>query len=600
MLPYKPSKCFKSSIFARKIGLCAEKIAYNHIHQRLMLSTNLIALYQENFRKHWERPAIANYEGQSYLTAELATEIAKLHLLFEHCGIAPGDKVAVMGKDTAEWVISFMATITYGAVIVPILQDFAPADAMSIIKHSEAKLIFINHGLWANLRPEEMPELRYAMGIQHRTELYTQPGQPSLAELLEALPQSFAAKYPKGYAREDVAYHLTPNDRLLLLNYTSGTTGMSKGVMVTGNNIAGNILWCNEHNIIRPGDRLLSFLPLAHTYGCMINLFLALMTGTYVTYLGKAPSPTVLRAAFRAVRPSIIVSVPLVIEKIYLNAIAPQLKEPKVKLLLSIPFIKNIIHKKIRQKLLEGMGGEARMVIVGGAALNPEIGAFLKKIGFPIVVGYGMTECAPLISFTPDPKAWRLGSCGQTLKGYMQVRIAPAEDEQGNLIERQDEQGRPIGEIQTRGENTCLGYYKNDEATQALFTEDGWLRTGDLGSMDEAGFIYIKGRSKTMILGASGQNIYPEEIEAKISLLPYVQESVVLMRNTRLEALIYLNEAAIETAGITPEQAWEELLAQRAELNKQLGSYEQIQRFERHAEPFAKTPKQSIKRFLYK
>lgn len=565
-----------------------------------MLSTNLISLYQESFRKHWDRPAIANYEGANYRTADVATEIARLHLLFEACGIKPGDKIAVMGKDTAEWVISFMSVITYGAVIVPILQDFAPADAMSIIKHSESQFIFINHSLWERLTPEEMPMLRYAMGIQHRTALYSSPEAKPLTQVVDNLDELFCLRYPKGYSAEDIVYYPTPNEALLILNYTSGTTGFSKGVMVTANNIAGNVLWCRDNDIVRSGDRLLSFLPLAHTYGCMINLFLALMMGVHVTYLGKAPTPTILRAAFRAVQPDIIISVPLVIEKIYLNAIAPKLKEPKLKLLLAIPLVRNLIYKKIRQTLLEGMGGKARMVIVGGAALNPEIGAFLKKIGFPIVVGYGMTECAPLISFTPNPKAWRLGSCGQTLKGYMEVRIAPTEDEHGNLSFRQDEHGHSIGEIQTRGENTCMGYYKSPEHTEALFTEDGWLRTGDLGSMDEAGFIYIKGRSKTMLLSSNGQNIYPEEIEAKISLLPYVQESVVVMRQGRLEALVYLNEQAIQTAGISTEQAWQELLTHRAELNKQLGNYEQVQRFEQHAEPFAKTPKQSIKRFLYK
>lgn len=565
-----------------------------------MLSTNLITLFEDNFTKNWEQPCIANYEGKSYKTADVAREIARLHLLFERCGIERGDKIALMGRDTAEWVIVFMATITYGAVIVPILQDFPPADAMTIVNHSDAKMLFINQTLWAGLEPKQMTELRYALGIQQRKTLYVAEGQPSLDEILLGLDEAFALRYPKGYEREDIAYYRRPNDEVILLNYTSGTTGFSKGVMVTGNNLAGNLLWCREKDIIRPGERLLSFLPLAHTYGCMINLLLALSVGVEVTYLGKAPTPTVLRAALRQVRPQVIILVPLVLEKIYLNTIAPQLRNSKVKFMLSMPVLRNIVYKKIREKLLEGLGGEARLVVSGGAALNPEIGAFLKRIGFPIAVGYGMTECAPLISFTPDPKAWRLGSCGQPLDGYMQVRIAPTEDEHGELVLRKDEHGNDLGEIQTRGENTCLGYYKDEKSTRALFTEDGWLRTGDLGTMDEAGFIYIKGRSKTMLLGPSGQNIYPEEIEAKISLLPYVLESIVLMRNTKLEALIVLNSVAIEAAGITADEAWAELQTQRAELNKQLGSYEQVIRFERHDEPFVKTPKQSIKRFLYK
>ncbi len=565
-----------------------------------MLSTNLIALYEESFQKHWDNPAIANYEGTSYTTGEMATEIAKLHLLFEACELKRGDKVAVMGKDTAEWVIIFMATITYGAVIVPILQDFAPADAVSIINHSEAKILFINQKLWQNLEHNKLQNLNYALGIQSRHAFYSSTTHRSLDEILINLDSSFIEKYPKGFSKEDIAYYNRPNSEVILLNYTSGTTGFSKGVMVTANNVAGNVLWCRDNNIVRREDKLLSFLPLAHTYGCMINLFLALIIGTHVTYLGKAPTPTILRAAFAHVRPNIIISVPLVIEKIYLNSIAPKLKEPKVKFMLSMPILRNIVHKKIRESLIAGMGGEARLVIVGGAALNPEIGAFLKKIGFPISVGYGMTECAPLISFTPQPHLWRLGSCGQALKGYMEVRIAPTEDEQGHLMDSKDDAGNMIGEIQTKGENTCLGYYKSPEHTQALFTEDGWLRTGDLGSMDKDGFIYIKGRSKTMLLGSSGQNIYPEEIEAKISLLPHVMESVVLMRKTRLEALIYLNPLSIEAAGISVEEAWQEVLSKRTELNSQLANYEQVQRFEQHPEPFEKTPKQSIKRFLYK
>lgn len=565
-----------------------------------MLSTNLISLYQEGFRKNWETIALSNYAGQDYKTQDVATEIAKLHLLFERSGINRGDKIALMGKDTAEWVIVFMATITYGAVIVPILQDFAPADAMSIVNHSESKMLFINHSLWNNLTPSQMPELRYALGIQNRMRLYSADNAPLLDDLLSSLDAGFLERYPKGYSREDVVYYQTPNDQLILLNYTSGTTGFSKGVMVTGNNIAGNVLWCTDNDIVRSDDRLLSFLPLAHTYGCMINVLLALTIGVHVTFLGKAPTPTILRDAFRKVRPTIIISVPLVIEKIYLNSIAPQLKTTKLKLMLAIPGLRNIVYKKICEQLLQGMGGAARLVIVGGAALNPEIGAFFKKIGFPISVGYGMTECAPLISFTPDPAKYRLGSCGQPLKNYMEVRIAPTEDEHGNLVTSTDEKGQIVGEIQTKGENTCLGYYKSEEHTKALFTEDGWLRTGDLGSMDKDGFIYIKGRSKTMLLGPSGQNIYPEEIEAKLSLLPYVQECLVLMRKGKLEALIYLNTAAIESAGLTEEEAWNELASQRGELNKQLGSYEQVVRFERHAEPFVKTPKQSIKRFMYK
>lgn len=565
-----------------------------------MLKTNLISLYQESFRKHWDSSAISNYEGSHYTTGELATEITKLHLIFEQCALQKGDKIAVMGKDTAEWVIAFMATITYGCIVVPVLKDFSPQDATSILNHSESKFLFIDTDLWSNLRPSELSSLQQACTIQERKSLFSQEGAADLEQLFAQLDKTFETRYPKGYSREDIAYYQTPNDQLILLNYTSGTTGFSKGVMVTGNNIAGNVLWCIENKIIHVGDKLLSFLPLAHTYGCMINVLLALTTGVHVTFLGKMPTPRILSAAFKSIRPNVIISVPLILEKIYTGSIAPQLRDPKIKFMLAIPGLRNLIYKKIRNKLLEGMGGAARLVIVGGAALNPEIGAFLKKIKFPLSVGYGMTECAPLISFTPDSEKWRLGSCGQTLKNYMEVRIAPAFDESGELIQQKDEHGNTIGEIQTRGENTCLGYYKNEEQTQALFTEDGWLRTGDLGTIDKAGFIYIKGRSKTMLLSGNGQNIYPEEIEAKISLLPHVLECLVLMRKGHLEALVVLNPQSIEAAGISEEEAWQSILEGRKEVNMQLANYEQIQSFELHPEPFVKTPKQSIKRFLYK
>ena len=327
----------------------------------------------------------------------------------------------------------------------------------------------------------------------------------------------------------------------------------------------------------------------------MINLFLAMVTGTHVVILGKVPSPKILGVAFKKVRPTVVISVPLVLEKIYQNTLQPILKSSKVRFMLAIPGIREIVYRKIRKQLTEGLGGAFRQVIVGGAALNPEVGAFLKRIGFPITVGYGMTECAPLISYV-DAREWRLRSCGQVLHPYMEARIAPLEQHEGSEGTHSDE----IGEIQVRGENVCMGYYKNPEQTKALFTEDGWLRTGDLGTMDQDHFLYIRGRSKAMLLGGNGQNIYPEEIEAKIGMLPYVQESLVLMRQGKLEAIIVPNSQLIEQNGLSLEEAWQEIQAQRSTLNEQVGSYEKIQRFELRTEPFEKTPKQSIRRYLYK
>lgn len=563
-----------------------------------MLETNFISLYEKGFAQYWDKPALSNYQGNTYHYRDLATEVAKMHLRYKELGIRPGDKIALMGKDTAEWVIVFLSTITYGAVIVPILQDFSPQDAMEIVRHSESRMIFINAGYWANFEAEELPLIELALEVQDASVLYDRSGAKSA--ILVQVSESFAQAYPKGYSKEDIQYYHTPNSEVLLLNYTSGTTGFSKGVMVTGNNMAGNVLWCREKNILPPLARLLSFLPLAHTYGCMVNVLLATTQGVHVTFLGRTPSPAILGPAFKTVRPHTVVCVPLILEKIYMNSIVPALNTPKVRWMLRLPILSGIVKRKMRDKLIAGMGGEVVNVIAGGAALNPEVGAFLQSIGFPISVGYGMTECAPLISYTPPPGKWRLGSCGQPLEEYMQVRITPELDDQGEPHLQYDEHKRLIGEIQVKGENVCRGYYRNAEQTAKLFTEDGWLRTGDLGTMDKDGYIYIKGRSKTMLLGASGQNIYPEEIEAKIALLPYVLESLVVMRDARLEALIVLNSIAVEQAGISMEEAWEVVLAHRSKLNEQLGSYEKVQRFEQHPEPFEKTPKQSIKRFLYR
>ncbi len=558
-----------------------------------MLKKNFISLYEEAFREFWDLPALTNYGGKTFLYKEVAQEIAKLHIEFEQLGLSKGDKVALMGKDSAEWCIIFLATITYGAVIVPILHDFTIEDATTIIEHSESKILYINSTLWDKMSLDNFSYLKHIKDLQSQRILVDVEGAYS-EEKLQSL---FEEKYPKGFGRDDISYYLKPNNNMVLLNYTSGTTGFSKGVMVAGNNLAGNILFAQSKHILQKYDSLLCFLPLAHTYSCMVNLLFALSYGVHTTILGRLPTPRILAKAFKEIKPNVIISVPLILEKIYQNTIYPIIQKPKFKFLLKVPFIKDAIHKKIRNKLLRGLGGIAREVVVGGAALNPEVGEFLKRIDFPITVGYGMTECAPLIAYSPA-KEWRLDSCGQVLEGYMLARIS-SEDLEQTGVASIDECGRPVGEIQVKGENVCLGYYKNQLETEKLFTEDGWLRTGDLGSLDEDNFLYIKGRSKTMLLSASGQNIYPEEIEAKISLLPLVLENLVVMREGKLEALIVLNEQALEEQSITSEKAWEDILALRTKLNKELAVYEQISKFRLMTEPFEKTPKQSIKRFLY-
>ncbi len=559
-----------------------------------MINKNFISLYEASFKEHWDYPALTNYGAKTYEYKDLAREIAKLHIEFEQLGLAKGDKVALMGKDSAEWCIVFLATITYGAVIVPILQDFTAKDASTIIEHSEAKLLYINFTLWDKMDIADFTHLKVVKDLQTERVLVDLEAKCSVQET----EQAFAELYPNGFGKEDINYHHTPNNEMVLLNYTSGTTGFSKGVMVSGNNLAGNVLFCDSKQVLLPRERMLCFLPLAHTYSCSINFLFPMTIGAHITILGRMPTPRILAKAFKDVEPDMIVSVPLILEKIYQNTIFPIIEKPKFKFLLKVPFVRDAIHKKIRKKLIRGLGGTAREVIVGGAALNPEVGAFLKKNGFPITVGYGMTECAPLICYTPSSH-WRLGSCGEVLDGYMEARIS-TEDVQDTELANRDEAGRAIGEIQVKGENVCLGYYKNEAETAKLFTEDGWLRTGDLGSKDEDNFLYIKGRSKTMLLSASGQNIYPEEIEAKISLLPHVLENLVVMRDGKLEALIVLNPVSLEEEGISREEAWKAISERRALLNKELAMYEQITKFVLQAEPFEKTPKQSIKRFLYK
>ena len=557
-----------------------------------MIETNIISFFEDSFKKHWNLSAFSNYEGQTYTYGQVAEAIDQWHRFFRSQGLQHEDKVALMGKDSAEWAIFFIAVITYGAVIVPILQDFPPADAMQIIDHSEAKLLAINAHLWSAMRPEGIPLVSTILDFQERSILHSAP--EAVQHLVEA-GSTHQKEYPSGMCPEDLSYYKTPNEKLLVLNYTSGTTGFSKGVMLSGNNFAGNLTFCIERRIILSGETLLCFLPMAHVYSCMINLFLAMASGTHVVVLGKVPSPKILGAAFRKVRPTVIISVPLVLEKIYQNTLQPILKSRKVRFMLALPFLRQLVYRKIREQLSEGLGGAFRQVIVGGAALNPEVGEFLKRIGFPITVGYGMTECAPLISFV-EAENWRLRSCGQVLLPYMEARIAPLGEEHAGSVNSSSE----IGEIQVRGENVCMGYYKNPEQTASLFTEDGWLRTGDLGTMDADHFLYIRGRSKAMLLGSNGQNIYPEELEAKIGMLPYVQESLVLMRDGKLEALIVPNMQLIEQAGMTLDEAWSLIQAQRASLNELVGSYEKIQRFELRTEPFEKTPKQSIRRYLYK
>ena len=547
---------------------------------------NLIKIYENTFRKNWELEAVTDYGTTNTLTyAQLAENVAKVHILFQQAGIAPGDKVAVMGKNNANWVTTFLATITYGAIIVPILQDFKANDAIHIVNHSESKLLFITDLIWENIDPEQVEELKAVISLNNMDIILSRLPMEQAVDRI-TIDELFAEKYPNGFTRDDVQYVDRSNSELASINYTSGTTGFSKGVMTPANALAGNIVFGLTTNLVFPGCRHVAFLPLAHAYGCAFDFLACLAAGGHTYLIGRTPSAKILLKAFAEVKPTVILSVPLILEKIYKKMIQPQISKKPVSWVLKMPLLDKVVLNKIRETLMNAFGGEFSQIIIGGAPLNAEVEAFLRRIKFPITIGYGMTETAPLISFTPW-QAFRSQSCGQVLKGYMEARIADANAE-------------GVGEIQVRGEHVMTGYYKNEEATAQSFTEDGWLKTGDLGTMDEDGFIYIKGRCKTMLLGPSGQNIYPEEIEAKINNMPYVLESLVLQKDdTKLVALVCPDFEAVDADKLTQAQLEAVMEENRKLVNADLAAYEQINVMKLYTHEFEKTPKKSIKRFLY-
>ena len=517
--------------------------------------------------------------------SQLAENVAKLHLLFKQAGLCVGDKVAVMGKNNANWVTTFVATVTYGAVIVPILQDFKANDAIHIVNHSESKLLFITDLLWENIDAEQVADLNAVISLNTMDILISRlPMEQSVDKM--TIEELFAEKYPNGFSKENVVYVDRSNAELASINYTSGTTGFSKGVMTPANALAGNVLFGLRTKLVFPGCRHVAFLPLAHAYGCAFDFLACLAAGGHTYLIGRTPSAKILLKAFAEVKPTVILSVPLILEKIYRKMIQPQISTTPVSWVLKMPLLDKVVLNKIREKLIAAFGGEFSQIIIGGAPLNAEVEAFLRRIKFPVTIGYGMTETAPLISFTPWTE-FRSQSCGQVLAGLMEARIA-SPDADG------------VGEIQVRGEHVMAGYYKNEQATRDSFTEDGWLRTGDLGAIDKDGFIYIKGRCKTMLLGPSGQNIYPEEIEAKINNMPYVLESLVLQKeDARLVALVCPDFEAVDADSLTQEQLEVVMEENRKLVNQQLAAYEQINIVKLYTHEFEKTPKKSIKRFLY-
>lgn len=552
-----------------------------------MIKDNFVQLYENSFKSNWDLPALTDYtEKITYTYGDLATEILRLHIFFKKAGIKKGDKIALIGRNNILWCTTHLATMSYGAIIVPILQDFHPDNIHHIVNHSESKLLFTSDQIWENLDESEIPEVRGIFSITKPRCLYQQNGE-KFDVILRQIDDEIKSRYPNGYSSADIKYTEVDNSDVVLLNYTSGTTGFSKGVMLTANNLAGNVVFASTIDVLNRGETIVSFLPLAHAYGAAFEFLYSLSAGAHTILLGKIPSPKILLQAFAEYKPNLVVTVPLVIEKIYKKTILPQLEKPMVKVAMSIPVVNNKIYSKIRNKLTNAFGGNFRQVIIGGAAFNKEVEAFLYKIKFPFTVGYGMTECAPLISydrytdFIPT-------SCGKILKDIMEVRVDSPDPY--NIT----------GEIQVRGENVMKGYYKNEQGTKDTFTEDGWLKTGDLGTIDKNNRIYLRGRSKTMILGANGQNIFPEEIESRLNNMPFIMESLVVTREkNKLVALVYPDYQAMDIAGVSDEDLPAIMESNRVNLNTMVSGYENVSAIHIYPNEFEKTPKRSIKRYLY-
>ena len=548
------------------------------------LSKHYLWKLQETVKSCWDKKALCNYGGESFTFRDLATNIGKFHLLFEKSGIRKGDKVAICAKNTARWAVSFFAINTYGAVAVPILCDFHPDSINHLVDHSESIAFFVDGDIWAKLDIKKMPQVRSVVNVQDFSVLYSSDGL--MEKAFAGLDESFAAKYPSGFSRDDVSYPTDNAEDLAIINYTSGTTSAPKGVMLKYDSFTATVEYAQTNVKATPEDTLVSMLPMAHMYGLAFELTYPLCSGVTIYFLGKTPSPSLLLKAMKDVRPYMIVTVPLVMEKVYKSSLKPMLQKPAIKIATRIPGIRGIIFKKMREGLDAAFGGRCGHYIMGGAPLNPEVEDLFRKIKLRYTVGYGMTEACPLLAYE-DPARFVKGSCGKPVT-CAKVRI-DSEDPQ-----------HIAGEIQAKGRNICLGYFKNPEASAGAFTEDGFLRTGDLGVMDADGNIFIKGRSKSMILSSNGQNIYPEEVEAVVNSQNYVVESVVVDKAAKLVALVYLDEDAIKKAGLDAEAQSDIPEDIRIASNRKLPAYSQLAKVEIVPVPFEKTPKMSIKRFLYK
>lgn len=544
---------------------------------------SLIQYIQDSIRNNWENLALTDFNGVSYQYRDIARKVAKLHLLYEHAGIKRGDKIALCGKNSSQWAVAFLATMTYGAVAVPILHEFKPDNIHHLVSHCDARLFFTDDAIWENLDPASMTKLEGVVNLSDFSLLMSR--NTRLKEARQRLNELFGKKYPERFTPEDVVYSKEKESDVAVINYTSGSTGFSKGVMLSYESLWSNIRFCIDGvTFLKPGDGIVCMLPLAHMYGLIVEFIHPFVKGCHIYFLTRVPSPKIILDAFATVRPKLIVTVPLIIEKIVKTKVFPLLDKPLMKVLLHVPFIDDKLLEKIKKGLTEAFGGNVQEIIIGGAGLNKDVETFLRRIGFPYTVGYGMTECGPLVAYAP----WdiqRMGSCGKIVD-RMECRI-----------DSPDPENTP-GELWVKGANVMKGYFKNQDATDAVM-KDGWMNTGDLCTMDKEGYIYIRGRNKNMILGPSGQNIYPEEIEQKLNNMPYVAESIVIDGDGKLVALIYPDMDQATKDGI-PMDNMENIMNENIKtLNKELPAYSQLSKVKIYYQEFEKTPKRSIKRYLY-
>ena len=545
--------------------------------------TSVNKILEESIRRNWDRPALTNYQGMTLAYRDVARRIAKLHIAFEQCGLKKGDKVAICSRNQANWGVSFLAAITYGAVAVPILHEFKAGNIHYLVNHSEARVLFVDEVIWEGLSAEEMPDL--AVVVQINTFKFLYVANVDLASVREHLNEEFGRRYPNNFEPENMNYYTDSAEELAIINYTSGTSGFSKGVMLPYRALYSNIEFAAKDAcpMLRAGMNVVSMLPTAHMYGMMFEFLFEMTIGMHVHFLSRVPSPKIIMQAFQEIHPDIIIAVPLVIEKVYKMKLKPLID--KTRIYRNIPFLGNSIERRFCTELTNAFGGRFEEVILGGAAFNPEVERFLHRIGFHYTVGYGMTECGPIIGYAHWDKV-KVGSAGRAALN-MEIRIDSPDPM------------RTPGEVQVKGPNVCLGYYKNEDATRDAFTEDGWFRTGDMGILDRDGYLFLRGRSKCMVLGPSGQNIYPEELEATINNFNYVVDSLVIEDDGGLTALIYPDWHQGELDGFSRNEFDKRIMDLLPEINKELPNYAQIKRIELMPEDFERTPKKSIKRYLY-